>query len=206
MRTALVLTFYLFHYYLPFCNSLQYFLIRRAELIVRYFARHNPFDIVMFQFLWFSFGDGGVEQREMYRQVGIFVDNIHKHITDEQSHGKLFLTLTNERLFLRLARLHLATNKLPQKPSRLVRRPLADHEFIFVPYQGCYYFYHRSIVFFFYVNKRLWGLFYTKCFEAYRFIVKCCFPKNIGMCFNTILKIQPVFFSTNSCKVLRVFP
>ena len=126
-------------------NLCKYFFVCWAEVIIWYFTRRYPSDIVMFQLLRFSIGNGGVEQRQMYRQVGIFVDDVHKHVTNRQSHGEFFLTLANERLFLRLARLNLAANKLPQKPSRLVRRTLADHEFIFVPYQCCYYFGHVTL-------------------------------------------------------------
>ena len=37
---------------------------------------------VLLQFLWFAIGNGGIEQRQMYRQVGIFVYDVHKHITN----------------------------------------------------------------------------------------------------------------------------
>ena len=65
-------------------DFLQYLLIRRAEGIVRNLARRNPPDIVMLQLLRNAFGNGGIEQRQMHGNVGIFVDNIHKYIADGQ--------------------------------------------------------------------------------------------------------------------------
>jgi hypothetical protein len=45
-------------------------------------------------------------------------------------------------LLFRFSWLDFATNELPKKPSRLVRRALADHEFIALPNEGGYYFGH----------------------------------------------------------------
>ena len=44
----------------------------------------------MLQFLRLSLGDGGVEQCQMHRQIGIFVYDIHKRITNGQRYSKLF--------------------------------------------------------------------------------------------------------------------
>ena len=44
----------------------------------------------MLQLLRNAIGNGGIEQCQMYGNVGIFVDNIHKHIADGQRDGKLF--------------------------------------------------------------------------------------------------------------------
>ena len=52
----------------------------------------------MLQLLRFTFDYCGVKQSQMYRQVGVFMDNIHKHIINRQRHGKLFLTFTNKSL------------------------------------------------------------------------------------------------------------
>ena len=60
--------------------------------------------------------------------------NIHKHVTDGERHGKLFPALTDERLFLRLARFYLTTNKFPQQSTRLCFRSLTYHKFIVIPY------------------------------------------------------------------------
>ena len=184
----------------------QYFLISRAELIVRDLARRDPLDIVVFQLLRFALCYCSVEQRQMHRQIRILMDHIHKDITNSQRHRKLFSTLADKGLLFGFPWLNLTANKLPEEATRLVRRALADHEFIALPNEGGYYFYHKSIVFFLYINKRLWSLLNTIGFKSYRLIIKCCFSKNIGMRLSRLLKIQSVFFSTNSGKVLRAFP
>jgi hypothetical protein len=81
----------------------------------------------------------------MYRQVGIFVDDIHKYVTDRQRHSKFLLTFTNERLLFCFANFNLATNELPEEATRLVHRTLAYHEFITIPNKGGYYFSHFHI-------------------------------------------------------------
>ena len=70
------------------------------------------------------------------------MDDVHKHITNGECYGKLLLTFTNERLFLRLALFNLAANKLPKESSCFVCRSLTDHKLVLVPYQGRYNFRH----------------------------------------------------------------
>ena len=101
----------------------------------------------MLQLLRFTIGNGGIKQCQMHHYVGILVNDIHKHVTNSQRHSKFFSTLADKRLFFRFSRLDLATNELPKKTSCLVCRALADHEFIAIPYKGCYYFGHTNSLF-----------------------------------------------------------
>ena len=101
----------------------------------------------MLQLLRNAFGNGGVEQRQMHRDIGIFVDNINEHIANGQRDGKLFTAFPNECLFFGFAGLHLAADKLPEKPSCFVRRALADHEFVALPNESRYYFGHKNRLF-----------------------------------------------------------
>ena len=48
-------------------NLCKYFFVCRAELVICNLAWRDPLDIVMLQLLWFSLGNGGVEQRKMHR-------------------------------------------------------------------------------------------------------------------------------------------
>lgn len=57
----------------------------------------------MLQLLRNAFGNGGVEQCQMPGDVGIFVNDIHKHIVDGQRDGELFPAFPNERLFFGFA-------------------------------------------------------------------------------------------------------
>ena len=59
--------------------------ICRAEVIVRYLAWRDPPDIVVFQLLRFALCDGGVEQGQMHRKIGICMNDVHKHMTDHCS-------------------------------------------------------------------------------------------------------------------------
>jgi hypothetical protein len=76
----------------------------------------------------------------MYRQVGIFVNYIHEHVTNRKYHAKLFSTLADQRLFFCFSKLHLTANEFPKEASRLMRRALADHEFIALPNKCGNYF------------------------------------------------------------------
>lgn len=82
---------------------LQEFFICRAELVIRNLARHDPFDVVVLQLLWSTIGNGSIEQCQMYRQVRIFVDYVHKNISNRQRYCKFFLAFTNECLLLSLS-------------------------------------------------------------------------------------------------------
>ena len=66
----------------------------------------------MLNFLKFALGNRGVKQSQMHRQVGILVNDIHKHITDRKKNIQFFLAFSDERLFLRFAWLNLAANEL----------------------------------------------------------------------------------------------
>ncbi len=70
------------------------------------------------------------------------MNDIHKRITNRERHSNFFPTLADKCLFFCLSLLYLATNELPQKASGFMRRALANHKFIFIPYQGCHYFCH----------------------------------------------------------------
>ena len=52
----------------------------------------------MLQLLRGTFPDDGMEQRQMDRQIRIFVDYIHEYLTDTQCDAQFLLTLPNERL------------------------------------------------------------------------------------------------------------
>ena len=62
----------------------------------------------MLQLLQNAIGNGGIEQRQMHSDVRIFVDNIHKHIADRESDGKLFPAFPNECLFFGFAGFYFA--------------------------------------------------------------------------------------------------
>ena len=74
----------------------------------------------MLQLLRNAIGNGGVEQCQMYGDVGIFVDNIHKQIADRESDGKLLFAFPNERLFFGFAGFYLAACKFPQQSPGFV--------------------------------------------------------------------------------------
>ena len=119
-----------------FHDLVQNFHIRRAELVLRNFFGRDPFNVVVLQLLRNSFGNCRVKQGQLHRHIRVFVDDRHKHLSDRERDRKLLPAFANERLLLRLSRLHLAADELPEKPPRLVRGPLADHEFVVVPNQG----------------------------------------------------------------------
>ena len=98
----------------------------------------------MFQLLWNAIGNGGVEQRQMHRNIGIFVDNIHKHIADGQRDDKLFPSFPNECLFFGFAGFYFTANELPKKSSCLARRALTDHKLFTLPDESRYYFGHKN--------------------------------------------------------------
>ena len=54
-----------------------------------------------------------MEQRQMDRQIGVFVDNIHEHLTHIQRNGQFFLAFPDECLFFCFAWLYLSANELP---------------------------------------------------------------------------------------------
>ena len=96
----------------------------------------------MLQQLGRARGDGRVEERQMDRQVGIDVGHLHKHRPRRHGDGQLLPALSDQRLGLGLAGLHLAAYKFPQKPTGLVGRALADQKSVSVPDQGGHYFGH----------------------------------------------------------------
>ena len=130
--------------FIDLANLCKYLLIRRTEGIVRNFTRRDPPDVVMLQLLRNAFGNGGIEQCQMHSDVWIFVDNIHKHIADRESDGKLLPAFPDERLLFRFAGFHLTADKLPKESSCLVRRALADHKLFALPDESRYYFGHKN--------------------------------------------------------------
>ena len=98
----------------------------------------------MLQLLRNTVGNGGVEQCQMHGDVGICVDNIHKHIADGESDGKLFPAFTNERLFFGFAGFYFTADELPKKSSCLVRRALTDHKLFALPDESRYHFGHKN--------------------------------------------------------------
>ena len=104
------------------------------------FIHRNPADIIVFQFLWDALSDGSMEQGQMDRQVGVFVDHIHKLFAHIQCDGQFFPAFPDECLLLGFAWLYLSAHKLPQQPSGLMCRALADHKLVLIPNQSCYYF------------------------------------------------------------------
>ena len=78
----------------------------------------------------------------MDRQIGIFLNHIHKHFTHTQSNNQLLLAFPNECLLLGSFWLYLAPYKLSQQTSCFVILALTNHKFVLIPDQGCYYFGH----------------------------------------------------------------
>lgn len=67
----------------------------------------------MLQLLRGTFPDDGMEQRQMDRQIRIFVDYIHEYLTDTQCDAQFLLTLPNERLLFSFSGFYLAPYKTP---------------------------------------------------------------------------------------------
>ena len=67
----------------------------------------------MLQLLRGTFPDSGMEQRQMYRQIGVLVDHIHEYLAYIQRDGKFLPTLPDQRLLLGFAWLYLAAHKFP---------------------------------------------------------------------------------------------
>ena len=57
----------------------------------------------MLQLLRNALGDRCIEQRQVHGDVGIFVNDIHKHIANRKRDGKFFPALADECLFFCLA-------------------------------------------------------------------------------------------------------
>ena len=51
-------------------------LVRRTKPIIWNFIGRDPLDVVVFKLLRFALGNGCIEQRQMHRQIGIFVNYI----------------------------------------------------------------------------------------------------------------------------------
>ena len=83
-----------------------------------------------------------MEQRQMDRQIGIFMGHIHEYFAYIQSNGQFFPAFPDERLLLSFSWLYLAAHKFPQQPSGLVSRALANHKFVLIPNQCCNYLSH----------------------------------------------------------------
>lgn len=121
--------------------------VRRAELIVRNFARRYPSDVAMFNLLRNALCNDSIEQRKMYRDVRVIMDDIRENISDDNSNGKLFPAFAYERLLFCFSRLDLSPDELPQEPSCFVCRPTADHKSVALPNECGYYFCHKSLPF-----------------------------------------------------------
>ena len=89
----------------------------------------------MFEHLWGSCGDRRVKQRQMHGHIRIGMRYFHEYIPHGDHDRQFFLTFTDQRLRPGFARLHLAANKFPQQPTRLMRRTLADQETALLPDQ-----------------------------------------------------------------------
>ena len=64
----------------------------------------------------------------MHRQIGVFVGNVHKYVTDGQKNVELFPALADKCLRFRFPRLDFAADKLPEQASRLVNRSLTSQK------------------------------------------------------------------------------
>ena len=96
----------------------------------------------MLQFLGDALPDSGMEQCQMDRQIGVFMNHIHEYLAHIQCDRQFLLTFPDERLFPGFSWLYLTAHKLPQQPSGLVGRALANHKLVLIPDQGRNYFGH----------------------------------------------------------------
>ena len=55
-----------------------------------------------------------MEERQVYGEVGVFMDNLHKNLSHGQGDIQLFPALPDQGLRPGLAGLHLAAHKFPQ--------------------------------------------------------------------------------------------
>ena len=94
----------------------------------------------MLQRLGKAIGNGAVKQGQTDEDVRVFVDDLHEPIPNIQVYRQLFHTLPAQRLFLRFTLLHLAAGELPEKPTGLILRPLADQKPVLLPDQRRHHF------------------------------------------------------------------
>ena len=57
-------------------------------------------DVIVLQFLRDTLPDSRMKQRQVDRQIRIFMDDIHKYFAHIQRDGQFLLTLADERLLL----------------------------------------------------------------------------------------------------------
>ena len=74
------------------------------------FIHCDPADIIVLQFLRDALTDGSMEQGQMNRQVGVFVDHIYKHFAHIQCDGQFFPAFPDECLLLGFTRRYLAAH------------------------------------------------------------------------------------------------
>ena len=100
----------------------------------------------------------------MNRQIRVFMRYIHEYLAHIQRDRQFLLSFSNERLFLGFAWLYLAAHKLPQQPSGLAGRALANHKFVLIPNQGCDYFGNTFLT---HVNNSLYSFLTLSGFYIY---------------------------------------
>lgn len=116
--------------------------VRGTEIVKGDLLSPYPADVVMLKLTRYTLRDFRVKEGEVNADVGISVFNLREYAAHGDSDAKLFAALAHQSLLLRLARFHLAADKLPEQAARLLRWTLADHEFIIVPNQRRYNFRH----------------------------------------------------------------
>lgn len=93
----------------------QYFNIRRTKRISINLVYCDPMDIIMLQFLGNTLPDGSMKQRQMDCQIGVFVDNIHEHLTHIQRNDQFFLAFPDECLLFCFAWFNLCRQRTPKE-------------------------------------------------------------------------------------------
>ena len=73
----------------------------------------DPCDSVVLQELGLTAHDLSMKQREMNRDVGVLVDDIHESVADGDRHIQLFLTLSDEGFLLRFTGFNLTADVFP---------------------------------------------------------------------------------------------
>ena len=96
----------------------------------------DPAQRFVLQRLGETFRNDAVEQGQPDEHVGIFVRDLHKLTAHIHMDGQLLRTFPHQSLLHGLAGLHFAADELPQKPTGLVFRPLADQKFVLLPNQS----------------------------------------------------------------------
>ena len=75
------------------------------------------------------------------------MDDLHENVANREKNIQFLSAFSYECLLFCFTLFDFAANEFPQKATRLVRRALADHEFIALPDKGGNYFNHIYYLF-----------------------------------------------------------